>query len=1696
MIEITSYQTIDVISKNGEIAYYRLLRLEDRLSVIAKTTCDEYPGGAIIEAFRYEYDMLTKLDGRGTLEVYGFEIVGSRPVIFMQDIGGSTLDQVVRTHTNNSALGLQSKLKIAAAAADSLMHIHRADIRLNEITPFQLIVNLDTSEVKFVDIRMCSSDTFKYPRHQASNQSDYTLPYISPEQTGRTGLTPDYRSDFYSLGVILYELFAGSLPFEVQDVLDIVYHHLASKPEPLHHRLSSIPLAISNIIDKCLEKIPEDRYASAFGIKSDLEACLAQIQTSGRIESITVASSDSPEHLIIPTHFYGRRLEQQKLLDALERVSNGMAETVRVIGHGGMGKTTFIQYTLQQAIPQDGLYATGKCAIQHAKFPYDVWIQVIEQLMSQILMESKLQMEVWKLRVLEALDGYGQLLIELVPKLELLIGPQVEVQSLPPFEAKHRLHLLLNRFIQLFLHRDRPFVLFFDDLQWADEASLQYLTYLLDDKGTKNLLLILAYRDGEIAPDHPLHQFESHLIKRNLPINSIQLKSLEITDLKQLLSDAMRNNLSGNDEIAKILLDKTGGNPFFLKQLLQDLIDHKQVTFEQTSRIWQWDIEGIAEMNLSDNATGYIADKINYFPSEMRRVLGYAAFLGSQFDLEALVSITGLSVLELSEMIAVAIEERLIQSISKENSTKYKFLHDRIEQAAYRLIPEADRPDIHMTIGSYLTQQLKSGENNTNLFHVVNHLNQALARIHLPAQKMELAELNLQAALKAKQSTAYETSLRYLRGATDLLDEASWGEAYTVTFQIYRERAEAEYLCAHFAEANELFQLLMSKASSNLDKAIVCNMMIQFESSQDNYHEVIALGRQTLELLDIRHQFEPSTFELTLAWLKLRRKIKKHPIESFYQMQPMKDEARKVAMSALVHVGNACYFINQKGWVASSITMIEMTLEYGMTPEASIGFIGYAMFLYFRFHHYEETYKWGMLACQISKPYPHLYVKTLSSFALCCDCWRHDRLHMLQNFSEHAGKVGLESGDLWHGNQSVLINSGILLQFGHSLEDIYDRLIAHSGELLRHNNSLHWKQAVILAALIARLTGYRAPNDPFAATDVHSAEFATSVHGDQFQIIEELVCVLEYLPGYIFGQYTEAHEALKRSGVILNARTDPFENVVQIMYESLVMAQLYAEASAEDQHTYWITLKKNLKMMKKHAMRCPEHYLHKYFLLQAEMARLAGKNPHAEQLYEKSIEAARKYVHIHDLAMAAECFGRYGLGQGKEHLAKIYMTEAYEAYLEWGAKAKAADMEQKYGHLLHIRRESALERVDSLSLIMSTQALSGEVEMNRLLQTLMRIMLHNAGAEYGALIFNHNEKWMVEAHGTVEELHIESVHLKEDSDLVPAAIIGYAARTREEVVLHDAARVGMFARNSFVREKGLKSVLCLPIMHKNQLIGLLYMENKLATRVFTPQRLEVLKLLASQCAISIENAKLYTGIQHLNNSLEDQVKERTRSLELSMRETSAALAEVSVYEERNRIAQEIHDIVGHTLTSTILQIEAGRRLMQRDMEAASIRLKEAQDLVRHSLNEIRGSVHMLKEDKFAALTPMLQQLIRDTERNTGAAIHAHIQDVSGLSNVCKKTIYHALQEGLTNGIRHGGSKQFRFTLETVGSDLQIRLKDRGKGASAIVMGFGLKVMKERVEQIGGSLSIECWPDQGCHLKIDLPYPMRLLGDNL
>ncbi|WEK54070.1 MAG: AAA family ATPase [Candidatus Cohnella colombiensis] len=1684
MLALPGYRVVEQLGSYEPIRIYRLLRLEDNVSVIAKTTSDVHVDVDMTAVFQSEYDQLRKLNGRGTLEPYRIESGANRPILLLRDPGGNLLDQTLKVH--RASLKLEQLLEVAIAIVECVGQIHQEQLILHELNPLHLIVNDELTAVHLIDIQSSTSSSDERPPADRSGRSDSLLPYLSPEQIGRTGRVADHRSDIYSLGVILYEWFARKLPFHSDNALDQVHHHFATTPDPVYVHNPSIPRVVSDIVMKCMEKMPEARYESARGIKSDLEECLIQLRVTGKVQAFPLGNYDMVNHWMKAEGLFGRIEEQQALLQALKRVNEGAKEVVWISGEAGTGKTTLVMETLRNAIPQQGLFIVGDHESVHTASPYGMWIQILEGIVAHLLTMSQPQVEAWKQRIDEVVQEYGQLLVERFPRLALIIGEQPKLDNLSQKDAQTQFHLVIERFFDVFLRHNYPLVLFFDNLQRADDASLDYLYDLVAKEGSKSLLILVAYRESSRSSNHLMEKLDD----LNFPIGHIRLTPYDHSTLKQLLSPFVDGLPDEGHQLIATLLSKTDGNLLLLKQLLQEVVERKLVYFDRSSRMWLWRTEQIAQLQVSETLANSLIDKFYKLPDQLTYVLSRAALIGKQFELHILTSITGLPLDQLFEWVLRAVDERILQPIPGERIC-YIFQHERIRQTAYSLLKEQEQRSMHCQIGLLLAKRIsESDENEDAIYEVLVHLNQSLEQVDTDEDKLMVARLNLWAGLRAKESFVFEEALIYLRYATDVLSEDYWSRNYAVTFEVNKERAELEFLCGHFTTANECFNLLLMKAITDLEQAQICLMMIQLEMNRDNHEEVMSLGERALALLGIPFHFNPGTLELLLQLRRVQKKLKKYSIASFTQMASMTDERKKVAMAVFVYTANASFSIKRMGWLKSILTMLEMTMKDGMTTEASQAFTSYALLLNYQFKQYEEAYQWGRFGVTVSKASPRLYAQAFASFSMCYDSWSKYEPGFLLEMTDYAGKQALQSSDVWYANHSVLINSALLFQFGHPLKDIYVRTLSHVEVFEQNRSSVHWKQVVVLAHMITTLLGSRADNDPFREIDIMSDSFLANTDELTKKFLTQLICVHQYITGYILGDYESARAGLEQTERFEHEKGDGLLDPSSFYYyQVLVMKEIYATGNKRDKADALRKIRHSRKKLKAMAARSPENYSHKHSLVNAELARLKGNDHQARRNYELAIEAARERGFTHDVAIISECYAQYLLQRGNHLLAKLYINEAYMAYLKWGALVKTADMEIKVGHLLQSRRgmDPALKQMDYLTVMMSAQTLSQEMEMDRLLNTLMRIMFQNAGAEYGALIMNYDDRWVVEAYGTADQLHIESIPLDKAEHLIPMAIIDYTVRTKDEVVLHDAARNGMFERNAYIKHHELRSVVCLPIMHQNKLICLLYLANNLAPGVFTEERLDVLKLLSSQCAISIANAKLFSDMQILKNSLEDQVVERTHTLEKSMKATSEALAEMTVYAERNRIAQEIHDIVGHTLTSTILQIEAGKRLLHKDMDSAVSRLKEAQDLVRHSLNEIRNSVHMLKEDKYYEIGEALLQLIEDTEHNTGTGIHASLAPISHVSLIHKKVIYHALQEGLTNGIRHGGATQFNVSLQDEGSALHFKLEDNGTGATNLEMGFGLRMMRDRVQQLKGNLHIEADPDNGCTLKIYIPY---------
>lgn len=1683
MFQYPGYRVLEEIEFDSDITIYRMVRMDDGAEVLAKVAANYNSGDSVIVAFENEYACLLHLAGIGAPKPLQLYTSAQRPVLLMDDPGGLSLAQLIRE--KRTEMKLDELLKVSIALADCLRRIHFAGINLYGFHTNYFWVSQDLSQVYAMDFRTSAITAGKTVDWQYTG-ADRLLSYISPELTGRTDNKPDYRSDIYSIGMILYEWLAGGLPFATDNVLDMVYYHLAVTPEPVHTTNKAIPRIVSSIVSKCLEKMPDARYKSVSGLRSDLEECLVQFRVMGRIKPFGLAKHDFAIPELRLNDSMVRLAERSKLIAALERAASGSAEAVMLNGDAGSGKSALVRDMLRKA-------ETGRRLVIRLKLSYKeeacesfyIWIKLLTQLVDQLLTLNQEQLDIWRSPLMGAVQGNEETIARLIPRIELIIGKAGSEQW--DEQNNNSLQNTFTKLLQVFVDIHHMIIFFVHGIQWADKASLQFLQHVISEAGIKRLFIVGAF---QIDPYDDSRSQDYERINR---IERIDLLPYSEQQLQLLLADALACHPEQLHELVPTIAHITEGHPRKLKKLLAELEEQQLLQYNQLAGVWDWDIEAIRMLHTAEAAdTQRIwSAKLQQLPGETAFILSRAAFFGSGFKLESLSVITKKPISMLQEWAENAVSNRLLLCEHQMEEKIYSFLQVELLQAAYALVPDSEGRAIHLQIGMLLDGQRAEGK-PIDLFAVLDHLDKGEGDdvYKDPLTKRRLGELNFEAGMHAKKKQSIEAARPYLRKATALLTDDGWEHCYAITYQAFVERAEAEYCCMNNGEAERLLQIVLLHAANELDMAGAYSLLIKLALQQWNLTKATELGGKALSVLGFPITEKTSAVNGHLEWLRVSRKALRYAQMQFDPFPVMTDRRIQAVMELLAATSYAFFANNEIYWTRAMLTMVELTMDYGFAMESAYGFAGFALLLEKRNGNPSDIYYWGKLALEIVQNEDQLKLHVYSILTLCYNSWRSLEPDYLLQFNDilKGSAASSPAAAAWHLEQSILLNCLYRLQSGHLVRDTYSTLLASLQAMPMNEKYMAGTEIKQFAKLLCELSDYRLPEQLFGGTDSNELEDGSVPDRNLPFTIRERLHYYELVARYIKRDYEGARAILAQNKASFeNNKLGTIDEAYFHFFHVLTLKELYNQHSKKERSEDMKQIRSSIKAVKQKANRSSALYFAKYLCMQAVLAALLGRHRQAEQLFELAFIEATKHEQLFDIAVIAESFARYGMTRQKHGLVKLYVYEAHDAYLRWGATRKAAFLEQEFAHIWHLPKQNALEKIDYVSVILSAQALSGEIEMDKLLQAIMHIMLQNAGAEYGALVIEQEGSWSIEASGTIDALQIRSIALSEAGQIVPVPIIEYTARTLEELVIHDAASHHIFEQLEYVKKKQLKSVLCLPIMHQSKLVCVLYLENALSTGVFKQERLNVLRLLSAQGAISLSNAKLYSSIQYLKNSLEDQVVQRTRSLERSMETTSEALAEMTVYAERNRIAQEIHDIVGHTLTSTIVQIEAGKRLMLKDKEGAYERLQEAQDLVRHSLSEIRHSVHMLKEDKYYNMEAVLQQLIADTMHNTGVTIDVRMEPLPQLPALHKKLIYHALQEGLTNGIRHGGCSSFQFVLENDGSTVSFILTDNGVGAEEMELGFGLKMMHDRVEQLKGELSINTKLNEGCTLQIKLPY---------
>lgn len=1493
MITLKGYTARELLHEGRNTLIYRGVRNSDQLPVIIKLLRGEYPPTTLAAKLRQEFEISSALDPSGVvrpLEIVDYE---NGPALVMEDFGGISLIEPIRA----KKISLQAFLKIALRMSEILGQVHNQGVIHKDIKPHNIIINTRTGEIKLIDFGISTRLSRETQNLVAPTMLEGTLAYSSPEQTGRMNRPVDYRTDFYSLGVAFYEMLTGAPPFTSSDPMELVHCHIAVQPRPPHVVNAEVPQVISEIVMKLMAKNAEDRYQGAFGLKSDLQKCIDSLKRSGKVDYFEAGQTDVSERFQIPQKLYGREKDAAQLLETFEKVCAGQSALFEVVGPAGIGKSSLV-HELQRPIGEKrGYFTTGKFDQFQRDVPYSALIQAFRELIRQFLTESAESVESWKARILEALGPNGALMVDVIPELQSIIGAQPPVAELAPTEAQNRFNETFRQFVRVFTQKEHPLVIFLDDLQWSDSATLKILNLLLGDPNTAYFFLIGSYREQDTPADHPLQSMLKDLKQAKVLMGKAILAPLRKEDVHALVAETVHTTAAKAAPLADLIASKTQGNPFFASELLKKLYNDKLINFDAVQGVWAWDLDRIGKVSMTDNVVELMSGTIKQLPAATQSLIRLAACIGNNFDLLTLSTVSEQTPVLAARGLEAALKEGILEPIGEDykyvgkkgsaesdiRAVRYRFAHDRVQQTAYSLMHETDREKTHLSIGRHLLKQ--AGEAlEEQLFDIANHMNLALGLITDPSEKKHVAELNLRAARKARASTAYEQALKFAVNGVRLLPESAWESDYDIMRDLHLQKVQLEYLNLKADDAEKTAEVVLAHAKNVLDRVAVYEQQVWYVISQGKYADAIEIGDRALRMLGVKLPRKPSMLSVVAALLKFNMALGRKKPEQLIN-QPLLNNPQADAAIRLLATLSAAFYIGEPNLLPiGAFTSVRIFIKEGYTVFHPFAIQTVALILGPGLGNMELGLKFARLGLQLLEKYPDQPTAGRSKYAFAAfsQHWQEPQQSTVAALSIAAAEA-TGVGDLeftgWALHNRVIHE----LLAGIPLPQIRDENANLLSELIRMGQIQVARINAPMRTLLYDLLGEKDSH-----REALGREFSDEGLLETFIETNSRSGVsYTHLPigirEFYFGRYAEAMQRFDAG----EAYNDSIVGTMLLQdfyfYAPLSAIKLATLSESKTANRLLKRASKYAKKLKSWVKLAPMNFAPRFYIVEAELARSAGNETRAMAHYDKAIESARENGFIHLEALANELAADFYLSQGKEKVARTYLTDARYGYLRWGAAAKVRQLEEKYAQMMtKIRAAESLGRssttttatasatetgsgttttssLDISTVLKSSQALSGEIFLDRLLQKLMKITLENAGADRGLLILEKNGQMYVEAEGAADQAEVSNL-LKsrplDDDGALPTAIIRFVQRTGENIVLGDAAREGNFTQTPYVLNRKPKSVLCTPIKSKGKVMGILYLENNITSNAFTTDRIEILNILSSQAAISLENARL------------------------------------------------------------------------------------------------------------------------------------------------------------------------------------------------------------------------------------------------
>ncbi len=1520
----------ELIFENKRSRVYRSIENEWNRTVLLKVLNYKFPSPPEIIQFYREFDFTSKLNIDSVRKPIKKSKFQGQHCMYLEWIEGKDLRHIIDVIEENK-INLKDFLNIAISICKSVIDLHKENIIHKDLKPSNIIIDIATQQARLISFNIATKISLKEQHLGNPEHLSGTLPYLSPEQTGRMNRYVDYRSDLYSLGITFYEMLIGRTPFEAEDALEMVHNHIAVFPKPLIEIDNNIPKPISDIVQILLAKKAEDRYQSAFGLKYDLELCLEQLEKKGTIETFKLRTFDYSGKFSLPQKLYGRENEIEIIKKRFESIALGNLELILLSGYSGTGKSVLVREVYKPITERKGYFIEGKFDQFQRAVPYYAFLQAFNSFINMLLGENAEKLEKVRQKLINSIGDEGKVLTDVLPSLELIIGPQKDIPELGGAETQNRFNYVFRKFVKALSSEEHPIVLFIDDLQWADSSSLNLLENLLTDLDNKYLLCICVFRDNEVSPTHPFI-IAVEEIRKVLPnISEIKIGNLSLENINQLIADALNKSKADCLSLASLVHKKTLGNAFFTVQFLKSLYEEELLYFNHDTHEWEYSLATIEQKNITDNVVELMAGKANRLPTDSLDVLKLASCIGSSFDKEILSIILKKEESDIIELLQIPLEEGFILPLEE----NYKFAHDRIQQAIYSLIPDNKKDELHLQIGQLLLEEIDEEKKEKYLFDITNHLNAGINLIHDKKERLKLCKLNLQSGIKAKETSAFTLSFEYLKSGIELLENDAWKNDYDTTLKLYALAGEIAYLNGDFKKMNDNIKIVLDNATNLLDKVKSYEIRILAYKAENKLLDSINTALEFLEQVGEKFPKNPKMHHVMADLVKTKLKLRGKDNEYLSNLPMMTDENKIAAMRIIADIASSSYWATPTLFPLLMFRMVNLSLKYGNTAISAFAFATYGVIMCGVLGDMKTGNRFGKLGLILLEKFNAKEWKAqifTPIYGLIVN-W-NDHIDATLKPLQESYHIGMETGAI----EFACVNTNLYCIHsylsGKRLERLQTEAKAYSQSYSQFKQETNHNYNEVYRQGMLNLMG-KSENPLIITGEAYNEEKMMLQNNErndrtgQFHLHFNKLII-----SYLLGDYNSATYHASETRKLLEAVLAKFEIPNHHFYEALTMLALYPKAN--NQRKLMSRANKNIRQMKKWAKDAPQNFQHKHDLILGSKMLVLGKTEEGISLLNQAIKGANQNDFIHEEAIANEILGKFYANTHSNAQAEKYLKAAYNAFREWGAKVKLTQLETNYSqYISDINEERELlenmgERMsastitisgkstflDINSILKTSSIISSEIVLEKLLKTLLKIVMENAGADRGILILEDKSEFLIQAvsnhYGEIE------VFQKIDytsSNLVPKNIISYVIRTQKDLVIQDAQNDSHFVTETYFEGKTVQSVLCLPIINRGDLKGILYLENNLTTNAFTKSRMELLAVLSGQIAVSLNNSMLY-------ENLEQKVAERTQALNEAKEKTEELLSDISIQkkelEKLNVTKDRIFGIIGHDLRKPVI----------------------------------------------------------------------------------------------------------------------------------------------------------------------------------